>query len=341
MSTYLAMEKEAMFFKKLGELNVRCELCPHFCFLRNRERGKCNVRENIDGNLISLVYGKPCSLGIDPIEKKPLFHFMPGKECLSVATVGCNLKCKFCQNWKISQAKPEKASLRISPQDIVKEAIKNKVKIIAYTYTEPTIFYEYMLEIAKEAKKHKIKNVLVTNGFINKEPLKELCKYLDAANIDLKSIKNEFYEGICSAKLKPVLEAIKTMKEQGIWIEITNLIIPALNDSEEEIKKIAEWINKNIGNEVPLHFSAFYPSYNMINMLRTSDETIKRARRIALSKGLKYVYTGNIYDFEGENTYCWKCKELLIKRNKFYIEKNKIKNGKCFNCKEKIDGVWN
>lgn len=329
--------KEALFWKKAGE-KVQCQLCPHFCLLKNNELGKCNARKNIKGKLISLVYNKLCSLALDPIEKKPLYHFLAGEKTLSIATTGCNLKCRNCQNWQISQANPEKIKvLEIKPEEIVKEAAKNKSRIISYTYTEPTIFYEYMLDICKIAKEKKIKNITVTNGFINPEPLKELCKYLDASNIDIKSINPEFYEQVCEARLEPVLEAIKIMKEKGVWIELTNLIIPGLNDSEEDISKLAGWIEKNLGKNTPLHFTAFHPNWKMLNVSATPAETLKKARNIALSKGLNYVYNGIE---EGNNTYCLKCKKLLVRREYFSVAENKIDNGKCFNCREKIAGVW-
>ncbi|MBU1136336.1 MAG: AmmeMemoRadiSam system radical SAM enzyme [Nanoarchaeota archaeon] len=334
------MEKEALFWIRLNNKEIQCQLCPHFCVLKNKEFGKCNVRQNKKGKLISLVYGKPCSLSIDPIEKKPLYHFFPGKRTLSTATPGCNMKCRYCQNWEISQAKPGKARLKISPCDIVKEARSNKIKIISYTYTEPTIFYEYMRDIAKIAKKFKIKNITVTNGFINQEPLKELCEFLDASNIDLKSMDDEFYQRVCQAKLKPVLESIKLMKQNNVWIEITNLLIPGLNDSTEDIEKLVIWIKKELGKDVPLHFTAFYPCYKLLNSDSTNEEILKKARKIAISKGLNYVYTGNIEDEEGNNTYCPKCKEIVIKRKFFEIIENKIKDSKCSKCGERIAGVW-
>jgi len=333
--------KEALYYKKLGEKNVQCQLCPHFCFLKEGETGRCHVRKNINGKLISLVYNKPCSLAIDPIEKKPLYHFLPGEKTLTLATAGCNLACKHCQNWEISQCSPEKVrSLNIKPEDIIREAKENKSKIISYSYTEPSIYYEYMLDIAKLAKKAKIKNVTVTNGFINPEPLNELCKYIDASNIDLKSIENEFYERVCGARLEPVLEAIKIMHKKGVWIELTNLIIPGLNDSYEEINRLVDWVRKNLGLQVPLHFSAFYPTYKMLNLPPTSPSILKKARNIALNKGLEYVYTGNIRDDEGNNTYCPKCKKLLIKRDMFSIIENNLKKGKCSYCNHKISGFW-
>ena len=335
------MEKEALFYKKISSKIVQCQLCPHFCTLNYGEKGKCGVRKNINGKLISLVYEKPCSLAIDPIEKKPLYHFLPGKKTLSIATPGCNLKCKHCQNFEISQMDFEKViTFNMKPRDVVKQAIKNKSKIISYTYTEPTIFYEYMLDIAKEANKNHIRNVTVTNGFINPSPLKQLCKYLDASNIDIKSINNDFYEVVCSAKLEPILEAIKIMKQEGIWIELTNLIIPGFNDSEKDIISLISWIKRNLGDEVPLHFSAFFPTNKMLNVPPTSPSFLIKARELALSLGLKYVYTGNIRHEEGETTYCPDCNKALIIRKGYEIIKNNLKKGKCPYCGKNIAGVW-
>jgi pyruvate formate lyase activating enzyme len=334
-------EKEASFYKKVSSKIVQCQLCPHFCLLNLGEKGKCGVRKNINGKLITLVYEKPCSIALDPIEKKPLYHFLPGKNTLSIATLGCNLKCKHCQNFEISQPKVEKIKgFDIKAKEVVRQAIKNKSKIISYTYTEPTIFYEYMLDICKEANKNHVRNVTVTNGFINKEPLKQLCKHLDASNIDLKSINDNFYENVCSARIEPILESIKIMHKEGVWIELTNLLIPGFNDSKEDIIKLVTWIKNNLGEEVPLHFSAFFPCNKMLDIPRTSIETVKKAREIAMNLGLKYVYTGNINYTEGETTYCPECNKALIIRNKYKIIENNLKKGKCSNCGKSIAGVW-
>ncbi len=334
--------KQALFYKKLKEGVVQCQLCPHYCILKDQEIGKCEVRQNQKGKLYSLVYKKACSLNTqDPIEKKPLYHFLPGQKTLSIATVGCNLFCKHCQNCEISQARPAQIySQDIRPQQVIKEAIKNKIKIIAYTYTEPTIFYEYMLETAKLAKKQGIKNVIVSNGFINPQPLLELSKYIDGANIDLKSIKDDFYKEICQARVQPVLENLKILKQRGVWMEVTNLIIPTLNDEEKDIEKLINWVKENLGEETPIHFTAFYPQHQLSYLPPTPPSTLKKARKTALKKGIKYVYTGNTLDEEGNNTYCSKCSCLLIKRNLFSIIENNIKKGRCYKCNEKLPGVW-
>jgi pyruvate formate lyase activating enzyme len=335
--------KQALFWKKLKAKDevVQCQLCPHYCTLKPGEKGKCKVRQNKNGNLCSLVYSHPCAVSIDPIEKKPLYHFLPGQKALSIATVGCNLKCKHCQNWQISQLIGEDInSEKMIPKQVIKKAKQENVKIISYTYTEPTIFYEYMLDIAKLAKQQGIKNTIVSNGFINPKPLKQLCKYLDAANIDIKSMSDGFYKKTCGAKLNPVLETLKILKKQRIWIEITNLLIPGLNDKEQDIKKLVRWIRNNLGVEVPIHFTAFYPCYKLSHLPPTSIETLKKARDIALEKGIKYVYTGNLPDEHGNDTFCPKCGSVLIKRKLFSIIENNIKKGKCINCNIKIKGFW-
>lgn len=335
----LILMKEALFYKKLkkGKI-VQCLLCPRYCVIANGQRGNCLVRENRNKKLISLVYGKPSSIALDPIEKKPLFHFLPGKETLSLGTAGCNLHCQFCQNWELSQCSPDKIkSIELMPEKIVKEAKKLDSKIISYTYSEPVVFYEYALDTSKLAHKSKMKNVLVSNGFINPEPMEKLSKYIDAANIDLKGRK-DFYKNITGAWIEPVLETLKTLKKNKVWIEVTNLVIPTLNDFDEDFKWISEWIAVNLGKETPLHFSAFYPTYKLKNLPPTNLAKLKRAREIAM-KSLDYVYVGNVNFKEGNNTYCPKCKKLVIEREGFSVIKNLLKNGRCL-CGEKIAGVW-
>jgi pyruvate formate lyase activating enzyme len=341
--------KEALYYKKLKSKSklgkepsdiVQCKLCPHFCVIKNGERGTCGVRANINGQLNSLVYGKPCSIAIDPIEKKPFYHFLPGSKSLSIATVGCNLKCMHCQNYAISQARVEDVpSLEVTPEQVIKQAKSNQVKSISFTYTEPTVFYEYMLDIAKLAKREKIKCSIVSNGFINPMPLKKLASYIKAANIDLKG-NALFYEKICQGKLEPVLESIKLLHEKKVWLELTNLVVPGYNDNTEEIKKMVSWILENLGKEVPLHFSAFYPCYKLTNLPATEPEFLIKARIIAKQQGLDYVYTGNIQDDEGSTTFCPSCGTSLIRRRNFSVIENRLKKGKCPNCKNKIAGIW-
>mgnify|MGYP000232787055 CR=1 FL=1 len=338
-------EKEACFYKKLKNKTVQCRLCPRYCVLKPGKWGNCNARKNIDGKLYSMVYGKAVSLAIDPIEKKPLFHFLPGSSALSIATAGCNFHCEFCQNWQISQVRPESVPyFSIMPKDVVNKALELKTIIISYTYTEPTIFYEYMFDIAKIAKQHKIKSVMISNGFINQQPLAELIPFLDAANIDFKG-PEKIYKKLCSAWRKPVEETIIRLREKKVWLELTNLIIPGYNDKEKEIRAIVNWIKENLGCDVPLHFSAFYPAYKMSYIKETNPKIVLKARKIALNSGLNYVYCGNILDEESSTTYCPNCKKALIRRKSFFVIENKIKKGKkgegkCPYCNEKIAGVW-
>jgi len=267
------MEKKALYWKKENG-KIRCNLCPQNCLISEEKVGFCGVRKNIKGKLISLVYAKPCSINLDPIEKKPLYHFLPGETALSIGTLGCNLKCVFCQNWEISRANPEEYNLETkTPKEIIELVKESKAKIIAYTYTEPTIFYEYMLDIAKLARKEGIKNVIVSNGFIQEKPLKELIKFIDAANIDLKAFDDNFYKKNCLGRLGPILRTLKILKESGVWIEITNLIIPGKNDDMKKIEEMCKWIKNELGEDIPIHFSRFFPMYKLNYIKSTPIET--------------------------------------------------------------------
>lgn len=320
---------------------IHCYLCPHNCIIAEGKRGICRVRENIKGKLYAMSYGKAVSINIDPIEKKPLFHFLPGTETLSFGTPGCNLRCSHCQNWEISQAKPEDfPTPDTKPEDIVDRAKKYGYSSISYTYAEPTIFYEYVYDTAILARDEEIKNIMVTNGYIEKKPLLELYPLIDAANVDLKGFNEEFYIKECGAKLKPVLDALKLMKNCGTWVEITNLIIPTMNDNMKEIKEMCSWIADNMGNDTPLHFSRFFPMYKVLDLPPTPLETLVKAREIALKAGLKFVYIGNVMTEKDENTYCPKCKKLLVGRSGFGIVSNNIRENKCIYCKEDIAGRW-
>lgn len=329
--------KEALYYKNLKDDIVQCTLCPRYCAIKNDESGDCGVRLNKDKKLYTLVYGRPCAVHIDSIEKKPLHHFLPGSKSFSIATAGCNFHCKFCQNWDISQARPEDVrSFDLSPEEVVNKAIENNCKSVAYTYTEGVVFYEYALDTMKIAKKKNIRNIIVCNGFINEEPLKEWCKYLDAANIDLKG-NDKFYREMCgNARIKPVLETLKLLKKSNVWLEVTNLIIPGYNDNKEEINERCEWILNNLGN-IPVHFSRFFPNYKLLDIEATPQETLIKAKEIANKIGLSYVYIGNIFINKAENTYC-KCGKLLIERVGYKVVKNIVKRG-C-SCGEKIPGVW-
>jgi len=334
--------KEAMFYKKIDEKSVRCNLCSHNCVITESKRGICGVRENKEGVLYTLVYGKAVAQAVDPIEKKPLFHFYPGSRAYSVATVGCNFRCLNCQNADISQMPREYGRIigeEVSPEEIVEQAKRYNCRIIAYTYTEPTIFFEYAYETAKIASREGMKNVFVTNGYITEDALREIAPYLDAANVDLKSFSDEFYRKVCGARLQPVLDSIKLHKELGIWIEVTTLIIPTLNDSEEELRKIAEFL-RNVSEDIPWHISRFYPAYRLSDLQPTSVEILCTARKIGLETGLKYVYKGNVPG-EGEDTYCHSCGRLLIHRYGYKILSNEIKDSKCPYCGAEIAGVWN
>jgi len=335
--------REAMFYEKLDDKLVNCNLCSHRCSrIADSKRGICMVRENRDGKLYSLVYGKIVSCAIDPIEKKPLFNFLPGSKSYSIATVGCNFRCDNCQNYDISQLPKERNIIvgqETSPEEIVSAAKRSNCASIAYTYSEPTIFFEYAYDIAKLAKKEGLKNVFVTNGYITPEALKEISPYLDAANVDLKSFSDDFYRKRCGARLQPVLDSIRLYKSLGIWTEITTLIIPSLNDSEEELRKIAEFIKK-MGEDTPWHITQFHPTYKLMDLPRTPVTTLRKARDIGLEAGLRYVYEGNVPGETGENTYCNNCKKTLIRRFGYQIQENKIKNSTCSFCGAKIDGVY-
>jgi pyruvate formate lyase activating enzyme len=333
---------EASFYFKSDHQQVHCVLCPRRCVIAEGKRGFCGVRENQKGTLYSLVYGKPCSLHIDPIEKKPLFHFLPGSRAFSLATVGCNLKCKFCQNWQISQASPEDVvALSLSPSEIIQKVKESGAGTIAYTYTEPTVYYEYMIDTAKLARAAGIKNVMHSAGFINEEPLRALCPYLDAANIDLKGFNNRFYSEMSLGNVDDVLRTLKILKSEGVWLEITNLILPGLNDDPAEIKKMCVWIRDNLGSDTPVHFSRFTPQYKLMALSPTPVETLILARKSAQEAGLKYVYLGNISHTDAENTYCPKCGKLLVERSGYVVGVRNVVQGKCKFCGEVVDGVWN
>ena len=330
---------EAMFYEKTEDKEVKCGLCPHRCKIANQRRGICGVRENKEGVLYSLVYGKAISWAIDPIEKKPLYHFHPGSDIFSIATMGCNLRCGHCQNYSISQLSGEEIEGRdLSPEKVVSQAKMTGCLSIAYTYTEPTIFFEYAYDTSRLAKKDNLNNIFVTNGYMSEESLKKMSPYLDAANVDLKSFSENHYRKICGGKLKFVLRILELMKELGIWLEVTTLLIPTLNDSEGELRKIAEFI-LHLGKDTPWHVSRFYPSYRMMDLPPASLETLHRARQIGLDTGLRYVYTGNAPGDEGENTYCYQCRRAIIVRYGYHIKANHIQRGLCEYCKAKIDGV--
>ncbi len=332
------MPKTALFYKEMDDNNVKCILCPNNCLIKQNHIGSCRVRKNIDGKLVSLVYGKPCSVNVDPIEKKPLFHLIPGSKSFSIGTIGCNLHCDHCQNWEISQSDEVFGSI-LEPKEVVIEAVDKGCKSISYTYTEPIIFYEYVLDIAKLAHRKGLKNIMVTNGYINQEPLKKLYRYIDGANVDFKSFDPKFYTKYCGGRLEPVLDSIKMMHKMGVWVELTNLIIPKLNDDPMLISKMVDWIVDNLSSNVPLHLSRFFPNYKMDSIPQTSVKTMMKACEIAREK-LNYVYIGNMLSDKGEKTFCSKCGNLLIERKAYEIMQNKLVNGKCYSCGEVVKGVW-
>jgi len=311
------------------------------CSIAPGKSGLCRVRGNVDGKIKPLTYGAPCSINVDPIEKKPLFHFLPGSQILSLATAGCNLRCKFCQNWEISQGVPEDIrTYSATPDQLIEIAVSKGCRSIAYTYTDPTVFYEYALDCSIKAREAKIKNVLVTAAYINPDPWRELCRYTDAANVDLKALSNDFYRDICGAELKPVLDALVIAKIAGVMLEVTNLVIPGLNDSDDDLINISRWIKENLGAETPLHFSRFFPQYLMMNRDPTPQATLRKAKEIAQSEGLKYVYLGNVRMEGAENTSCPSCGELLIERQGYTVLKKKLRESCCPKCKHEINGVW-
>lgn len=333
--------KEAMFYQRLPNSAVRCNLCRFHCLINDKERGICGVRENQDGTLFSLVYGKLCAESIDPIEKKPLFHVQPGSSAYSIATVGCNFRCRHCQNYTISQVDkntPIRGVARTA-QEVVRQALDQGCGSIAYTYTEPTIFFEFAYDTARLAQEAGLKNIFVTNGYITREALALIAPFLDAANIDLKGYSDNFYRTVVHARLSEVLDSIIAYREAGIWVELTTLIIPGLNDSEAELQGIADFIVTNLGVDTPWHVSQFFPTYQLLDRPRTPLATLRQAREIGIAAGLHYVYEGNVPGAGGENTTCPSCSALLIERSGFTIRNNRLSNGACPDCATAIAGI--
>lgn len=330
-----------MFFRRLKDKRVRCDLCAHRCVIEDGQKGVCKVRTNQGGDLYSLVYGKAVATHVDPIEKKPLFHFYPGSTSFSIATVGCNFRCTHCQNADISILATERHGIvgqELTPEEIVTIAEKSGCQSIAYTYTEPTVFFEYAQDIATLAAERGIGNVFVTNGYMTREVLRAAQPWLDAANVDLKSFSDDHYRKICGARLRPVLDSLQRMKSLGIWLEVTTLVIPTLNDSEHELRQIAEFIF-SLGPETPWHISQFYPTYQLTHLPPTPRESLRRGREIGLEVGLQYVYTGNVPGDEGESTFCHRCGQRLIHRYGYSILENRLREGKCDHCGVPIAGV--
>ena len=332
--------KEALFYEKTPR-GVQCQICPNECNIREGETGDCRNRINHNGILYTIAYGDPCVVNVDPVEKKPLLHFLPESKCFSIATAGCNLACLNCQNWTISQKSPmETENIDLPPEKVVSSCIQSGCLSVAYTYSEPITYYEYTYDTSVIAHQQGIRNILVSAGYINPEPLRKLCKVIDAANIDLKSFSNEIYLKLNGGKLHPVLNTLKTLKDEGVWLEITNLVIPSWNDDPDMVKRMCNWLYENGFEDTPLHFSRFFPMYKLLQLPPTPVNVLKNAREIAIKEGLKYVYVGNVPELDMENTICPKCHKVVIKRRGYRIMENHIKDGKCEFCGGEIAGVW-
>lgn len=332
--------KEGQFYT-VTPRGVKCLICPNECTIKEGETGDCRNRVVQGGKLYSIAYGNPCAVHVDPIEKKPLYHFLPGAKAFSIATAGCNLACLNCQNWSISQVSPKQTrNYDLMPEKVVEEAIASKCETIAYTYTEPISFYEYTVDTSKIAREHGIKNLMITAGYINEQPLREMCKYIDAANVDLKSFSNDIYLKLNAGSLDPILRALRILHEMNVWIEITNLIVPGWTDDLDMIKRMCDWLYENDLYKYPLHFSRFHPQYKLTQLPATPIYTLEKAREIALNAGIQYVYIGNVPTANGQDTICPKCNKILIERKGFSILQNNIVNGTCKFCNEKISGRW-
>jgi pyruvate formate lyase activating enzyme len=336
-----ASEHEARYYETLRDGWVRCTLCPRSCRVPPGGSGACRVRTNRGGRYLTRVYGRPVAIHNDPIEKKPFFHVYPGSKALSIATVGCNIHCSFCQNWDISQSAPDRVDPPYrAPDAIADMAAHRGARTIAYTYSEPTIFFEYMADCARAARERGVGNVVVSNGFIAAKPLEELCGIVTAVKIDLKAFTQRFYGEVCAGRLQPVLDTLERLRASGVWYEIVVLLIPTLNDGPDELKRMCGWIAERLGPDVPLHFTRFRPCYRLTHLPPTPPETLRRARAIGQAAGLHYVYSGNMPGETGENTVCPACGTAVIKRYGFYLEANTLRNGACPSCGARIPGVW-
>lgn len=332
--------REAAYYDKLGGNRVQCRLCPHQCRVADGGRGLCNVRENRGGTFHTLVYGQPCSVHVDPIEKKPLFHYLPGSRAFSLATAGCNFTCRFCQNWEISQRRPEDVeTIDLTPEAVIRQARNNRCQVVAHTYGEPIVFFEYMRDCAALGKESGLPNVMISNGFIEKQPMRELCRHLGAVKIDLKAFTKAFYIEQCGGELKPVLDTLLTVRAEKTWLEVVVLIIPGLNDSPREIEGMCRWLARELGPDVPLHFSRFVPTYMLKNVPPTPPATLHEARRIALDAGIRFCYVGNLLS-DAEHTYCPSCGKVLLRRLMYSLENEGLKDGRCRFCATPIPGVF-
>jgi pyruvate formate lyase activating enzyme len=324
------------------EVVLRCQLCARNCLIPEGERGRCRARMNVGGELKSLVYGRIVSVHVDPIEKKPFYHFLPGSAAYSIATAGCPLSCRFCQNWEISQARPEDHAPRFVPAErTAGAAAGRRAPVIAFTYNEPTVFTEYLLDVAHHARQRGIRTALVSCGFMNEAPLAAMCKALDAIKIDLKGFSPEFYRNVCRAELQPVLRSIKQVARSGTHLELVNLVVPTLNDSEKMLTALSRWVVGEIGPDVPVHFTRFHPDYQLRHLPPTPVATLVRARDIAMQQGIRYAFVGNVPGHPGNHTYCHACGKVVIERRGFFVTGRHLRGGRCRFCDAGIKGVWN
>lgn len=334
-------KKPARHWKPYGGDSVQCLLCPNQCVINPGERGACRVRENTGGRLYTMVYARLAAVHVDPIEKKPLFHFLPGSSAYSIATAGCNFSCKFCQNWELSQTAPEKLDARkVLPAELPARVKSAGSRVVAFTYNEPTVQFEYIIDGAAAARSHGVRSVIISNGYVNTLPGSELIAGLDAIKIDLKAFTRHFYERICGGSLQPVLNNLVAVKKAGRWLEIVVLVIPTLNDSPGEIKNMCRWIAGSLSRDVPVHFTRFHSTYLMKNLPPTPVSTLERCREIAKAEGIRYPYIGNVPGHRWENTYCHNCDTLIIRRGGFSYVENRVKNGRCPSCAARIPGIW-
>jgi pyruvate formate lyase activating enzyme len=339
---YQNIYKKLALFQEETARGIMCRICPNECVLKEGEISKCNNRKVNKSKLYTMAYGNPCAANVDPVEKKPLHHFLPGSRAFSIATAGCNLVCLNCQNWSISQTSPDKTrNLDLSPEQVVEESIRNKCSSIAYTYSEPVTFYEYTFDTAVIAKSAGIKNIIKSNGYINEEPLRKLCTVIDAANIDLKAFSESLYLKLSGGKLQPVLNSLKVYKEMGVWLEITNLIVPSWTDNLDEIRKMCVWLADNGFSCTPLHFSRFSPLYKLDQLPPTPLDLLSKAAEIASNEGLKYIYIGNVPGNESTDTKCPFCGNVVVRRQGYRVVFNNLTGGNCPACKKKVDGIWN
>lgn len=333
--------REASWYRKLPDRRVECQLCPRACQVADQERGGCGVRENRAGVYYTLVHSLPCTVHLDPIEKKPFFHVLPGARALSWATAGCNVECKFCQNWEISQFRPEQvASFPLSPEMLARQARQAGAPLLSATYSEPVVFWEYVRDTATAARFLGVRTTVVSNGYISETPLREVLPHLTAVKVDLKSFREAFYRQVLRGELKPVLRALEVIRAAGVWLEIVVLLIPTLNDSEEEIRDLARWVKSHLGTDVPVHFSRFHPTYRLTNLPPTPVTTLERAHAIARAEGLQFVYLGNVPGHPATHTICPGCGEFLIQRVGFAVRENRVRRGACPTCRRLVPGVW-